>query len=125
MSAYAIDAGTGKATGAWRFEHDQSILSDICSSAYEASDGSVLVSYATANNRTKARLVGLDSQHGIVFDFEYKSGPCQSSWNAQPSRSKRWRSTRSRRPLAHRDAPEGCGEPQAREALQMPAQMLA
>jgi arylsulfate sulfotransferase len=87
VSAYAIDPVAMTAREVRRFDHGQSILSDICSSAYEAEAGSVLVSYATANNRTKARLVGLDAGYNVVFDFEYDSPAfCRTSWNAAPIR---------------------------------------
>lgn len=85
VSAYAIDAASRSAQESWRFDYGQSILSDICSSAYEGgADGSVLVSYAVADQRTRARLVGLDPGRRVVFDFEYVSAGCNTSWNAKP-----------------------------------------
>ncbi|MBX3606822.1 MAG: aryl-sulfate sulfotransferase [Piscinibacter sp.] len=84
VSAYAIDPTTMTAVETWRFVHDQTILSNICSSAYEAAGKSLLVTYAVADNRTKARLVGLDADHNVVFDFEYKTSACFTSWNALP-----------------------------------------
>jgi len=85
MSAYAIDAATLTATEAWRFDYGQTIFSDICSGAYETAGKSVLVDYATAVNRTQARLVGLDESHNVVFDFQYASPtPCATSFNAVP-----------------------------------------
>jgi len=84
VSAYSIDSATLTAREEWRFDHDQTIMSDICSSAYQTADGSTLVSYATAANRTKAILVGLDRERHVVFEFEYPSPPCTTSWNAAP-----------------------------------------
>ena len=85
VSAYSIDANTLTAQEVWRFDYGQSIYSDICSGAYEAAGKSVLVDYAAAVNRTQARLVGLDSNHNVVFDFQYASpGPCVTSFNAVP-----------------------------------------
>jgi arylsulfate sulfotransferase len=84
VSAYSIDAGSGTAREVWRFDYGQSIYSSICSSAYEASKGSVLVDYAVADSGTEARLVGLDAAHNVVFDFEYPTQPCNTSWNATP-----------------------------------------
>jgi hypothetical protein len=43
---------------------------------------SILISYARANDRMHARLVGLDSQHEVVFDFQYDAHGCNTSWNA-------------------------------------------
>jgi hypothetical protein len=85
VSAYAIDPVARSVREAWRFDYSQSIFSDICSSAYEGKGGSILVSYAAAENRTAARLVGLDSNHDVAFDFRYTSpSPCATSWNAIP-----------------------------------------
>jgi hypothetical protein len=85
VSAYAIDASSLTAHEVWRFDHDRSVLSKICSSAYEAEDGeSLLVNYAVADNRTHARVVGLDVNHNTVFDLEYPTTSCNTSWNAIP-----------------------------------------
>ncbi len=84
VSAYAIDAVSMTARNAWNFDYGQSIYSPVCGSAYEASEKSILVDFATADNLTQARLVGLDANHNVVFDFEYVSLPCQTSWNAVP-----------------------------------------
>ena len=83
VSAYRIDAATMTATEVWRFDYGQSIFSDHCSSAYEVGD-SILISYARANERQHARLVGLNSQHEVVFDFQYDARGCNTSWNAVP-----------------------------------------
>lgn len=84
VSAYSIDAAAGTATNPWNFDYGQTIYSDICGSAYEASDQSILVDFAVADTRTHARLVGLDSQHNVIFDFQYPTNICDTSWNAQP-----------------------------------------
>ena len=85
VSAYAIDAAQRSAREVWRFDYGQSILSDICSSAYESDSGnSILVDYAVADGRTHARLVGLDAQRRVIFDFEYRTVSCDTSWNAAP-----------------------------------------
>ena len=84
-SAYAIDPSAHTAREAWRFDYAQTIYSDICSSVYESPGRSFLVSYAAANSRTLARLVGLDSNLAVVFDFQYQSPlTCGTSWNAVP-----------------------------------------
>jgi hypothetical protein len=86
VSVYRIDSTTRTAREEWRFDYNQTILSDICSSAYETSNKSVLVSYAVADGRTRTRLVGLDPDHRVVFDFEYvnPTPDCPISWNAAP-----------------------------------------
>jgi len=45
---------------------------------------SLLIDYAVADNRTHARVVGLDASHNTVFDFEYPTASCDTSWNAIP-----------------------------------------
>ena len=84
VSAYRIDAANMTATEVWRFDYDQSVYSDHCSSVYESPGQSFLISYARAEENLKARLVGLNSQHQVVFDFQYDSQGCGTSWNAVP-----------------------------------------
>jgi len=83
VSAYAIDSAAFTAREAWRFDYDQSIMSDICSSVYEMLDGSLLISYAFVNRGASARLVGLNPEHHIAFDFQYPNSGCSASWNAR------------------------------------------
>jgi len=84
VSAYRIDAANKTATEVWRFDYNQSVYSDHCSSVYESPGQSFLISYARAEAKLKARLVGLNSQHQVVFDFQYDSHGCDTSWNAVP-----------------------------------------
>jgi hypothetical protein len=84
VSAYRIDPVTMTATEVWRFDYGQTLYSDHCSSAYEAPGKSLLVSYARADNRLHARLVGLDAGRQVVFDFQYDSRGCNTAWNAVP-----------------------------------------
>ena len=84
VSAYRIDAENMTATEVWRFDYDQSVYSDHCSSVYESPGQSFLIAYTRAENKLKARLVGLNSQHQVVFDFQYDSHGCDTSWNAVP-----------------------------------------
>lgn len=85
VSTYSIDPTARTAREVWRFDYGQTILSTVCSSAYEAAGGSILVNYAVANNFTKARLVGLDAQREVVFDFEYQNtARCNVAWNSTP-----------------------------------------
>jgi arylsulfate sulfotransferase len=84
VSAYSIDETTMTATNVWNFDYGQSIFSPICGSSYQA-NGSYLVDFATASNYLKARLVGLDTDRNVVFDFQYNSPTyCGTSWNSIP-----------------------------------------
>jgi arylsulfate sulfotransferase len=84
VSAYSIDKTSMTAHEVWRFDYGQSIYSIICSSAYESPEQSILVDFAAADHITQARLVGLDSGHNVVFDFEYPTISCNTAWNAEP-----------------------------------------
>lgn len=84
VSAYSIDPQAMTATEAWDYDAGQTIDSSVCSSAYESSDKSVLVDYATADNLKEAILVGLDPNHNVVFEFQYPTTGCNTAWNARP-----------------------------------------
>lgn len=87
VSAYSVDTSTMTAHEVWGFNYGQSIFSAICGSSYESPGNSYLVDFADASNGTEARLVGLDSNHNVVFDFQYSSTPagdCNTAWNAIP-----------------------------------------
>ena len=83
VSAYSINEKSMTAQNVWNYDAGQAILSRICSSAYETAK-SILVDYAVADNSTKALLVGLDSNQDVVFEFEYPTSSCNTSWNARP-----------------------------------------
>jgi len=72
------------ATNKWNYEAGQRIYSDICSSAYETDDHSLLVDYAAADHGAEALLVGLDPKHTVTFEFEYPNVGCATAWNARP-----------------------------------------
>jgi arylsulfate sulfotransferase len=84
VSAYSVDTNTMTAQNIWNFENGQTIFSSICSSAYKAPEDSLLIDYATADDTTHAILVGLDSTHNVVFEFQYPTEGCGTSWNAVP-----------------------------------------
>ena len=85
VSAYAIDPIARTATEVWNFDYNQSIYSSVCSSVYEADNRSMLVNFATADAGASARLVGLDGNREVAFDFEYPSpSTCATAWNAIP-----------------------------------------
>ena len=44
----------------------------------------MLVDYATADNIKEAILVGLNSNHNVVFEFQYPTTGCNTAWNARP-----------------------------------------
>lgn len=85
VSAFAIDAANRSARAVWRFDYGRSILSDICSSAYESRSGGTLINYAVADGRSALRLVGLDAAREVSFDLRFRNtASCRSSWNAEP-----------------------------------------
>jgi hypothetical protein len=87
VSAYSVNAATMTAQNVWNFNYGQSIYSPICGSSYEALGNTYLVDFATADNYAEARLVGVDPNQNVVFDFQYASpSPCSAAWNAIPIR---------------------------------------
>jgi arylsulfate sulfotransferase len=85
VSVYSINAAAMTAHEVWSFDYGQSIYSRICGSSYEAPGKAYLVDFSTAEGGTEARLVGLDSNLNVVFDFQYPSpSPCGAAWNAVP-----------------------------------------
>lgn len=84
VSAYSIDIQTMTAREVWDFDYGKSVFSDICSSAYEAPAQSLLVTYSVAESRSKMRLVGLNAERQVMFDFEYPTVSCNTSWNSIP-----------------------------------------
>jgi hypothetical protein len=84
VSKYVIDEAAGTAAEVWTYEHNRDIWSDVCSSAYQVSQGSYLVNYASAYGRTRAKLVGLDANGKVAFDYEYPTIRCDTIFNAVP-----------------------------------------
>jgi len=96
VSTYSIDEDNHVATDNSEFDNAQSLLSNICSSAYTEADGSMLVDYATAapgsatpapapnplSIGNTARLVGLNPTKSVVFDIEYPMTSCNTDFNA-------------------------------------------
>ncbi|RTL22463.1 MAG: hypothetical protein EKK52_06010 [Burkholderiales bacterium] len=83
VSKFTIDATNRLATMNWRFDNAKSIQSSYCSSAYEVSNKTMLVTYAIADGNS-ARLIGLGTDQKIAFDFNYPSLRCDTAWNALP-----------------------------------------
>jgi hypothetical protein len=84
VSAYSVNAAAMTAQNVWNFNDGQTIFSPICGSSYE-SGKSYLVDFATADDFLTARLIGLDANKNVVFDFQYASpGDCYAAWNAIP-----------------------------------------
>lgn len=84
VSAYSIDEKSMTAHNTFDYDAGQTIFSSVCSSAYAAPDKSILVDYAFADNGHQALLVGLDSNQSVVFEFEYPTSNCNTSWNSRP-----------------------------------------
>ncbi len=85
VSTYTVNPVTMTAQNVWNFDYGQSIFAQLCGSSYEAPGKTYLVDFATADNYKQARLVGLDSNRNVVFDFQYASPTfCGAAWNAIP-----------------------------------------
>lgn len=82
VSVYSINEQNLTATESFSIDNNREIFSDICSSVYQDESGDFLVSYAAANNRTKAKIVGFNSAGERLFDYEMPTLWCYTSWNA-------------------------------------------
>ena len=83
VTTYSVNTSTMTAQVVWHFDYGKTILSQICGSSYEAAGKTYLVDFATADAYKEARLVGLDANHNVVFDFAYQSPfDCAAAWNA-------------------------------------------
>lgn len=90
VSAYSINEVDQTATNVSEFDNGKSILSNFCSSAYTEADGSMLIDYSLAEPGSaipsatppaftiadKSRLVGVNPDKSIAFDFEYPANGC-------------------------------------------------
>lgn len=83
-SAYKIDESNKTADEVWSFDNNQQVFSDICSSVYQDAGGDYLINYAVAENRTKAKVLGLSPTGDVIFDYEMPTTICNTSWNARP-----------------------------------------
>jgi len=83
-SRYAIDEQARTAAEVWTYMNDPPIFSDICSSTYQTTPGNYLVAYSVADNRTNARLMGVDTAGKVAFDFEYPTNVCATAFIASP-----------------------------------------
>jgi hypothetical protein len=84
VSAYTFDLASRSATEVWNFDYGKTIRSDVCSSAYEGRNKSLLVVYSVASSRTKLHMVGLNAAREVAFDLEYNTTVCDTSWNSEP-----------------------------------------
>jgi arylsulfate sulfotransferase len=85
VSVYSVNTAAMTAHEVRSFDYGQTIFSSICGSSYEAPGKTLLVAYPAAVGRTKTRMVGLDPNLNVVFDFEYaQPAPCGAAWNAIP-----------------------------------------
>lgn len=84
VSKYAIDEAAGTAAEVWTYEHGREFWADICSSVYQTGQGGYVIDYASVDARTHARLIGLDTDGNVAFDYQYPTGPCETMFVATP-----------------------------------------
>ena len=82
---YSINTANGhfEATETWNYEHGRSVWSPICSSIYQ-SGNSYLVDYASEAGGI--RLMGLDANSNVAFEYKLPDSAIQFGWNALPIR---------------------------------------
>ena len=79
---YRLDLTARTATETWAFAHDPAISSPICSSIYQ-SGASYLIDYAS-ENWGNVRLVGIDANDNIAFEYFMPGANWDRGWNALP-----------------------------------------
>lgn len=79
---YTINQRNLTADEVWNFQHGKTLDSQICSSIYQAGD-SYLIDYAS-NGWDGFRLIGIDSEKRIAFEYKYWGMGFDTAWNAQP-----------------------------------------
>lgn len=91
VAAYSIDKNNRTARQVWEYDQRHAPPPDLCSSAYQTSDGSTLIDYAAwpgiVKQITFTTIVGLDKTRQPVFEFQYLNQAifiCNTAWAAQP-----------------------------------------
>lgn len=81
VSGYRIDEVGRKATDVYRFDHGQTIRASVCSSVHQATDGSMVIDWASAEDATAALLTGLDQDGHVAFEYQYLDKGCATAWH--------------------------------------------
>jgi hypothetical protein len=81
---YRIDEQAGTASVTWTYEHQPAVVSELCSSVYQAGASNYLVAYSMAGGGVKGKLVGVDSAGNVAFDYEYPTEICSTVFIANP-----------------------------------------
>jgi len=79
---YLLNLTARTATETWAFVHSPAINSPICSSIYQ-SGASYLIDYAS-ENWGNVRLVGIDANNNIAFEYLLAGANWDRGWNALP-----------------------------------------
>ena len=79
---YLLNLTARTATETWAFAHSPAIYSPICSSIYQ-SGNSYLIDYAS-ENWGNVRLVGIDGNNNIAFEYLLAGANWDRGWNALP-----------------------------------------
>ena len=86
---YVIDTYAMIATEVWTYDHNQEVLSPLCSSVYEMGE-SILVLYSNEelNSEGFTRLLGIGAGDNVGFEYRYNRsmfvGRCLEGWHASP-----------------------------------------
>lgn len=81
---FRIDLTARTATETWTLDRDPPVYSPICSSIYRAPQGTgYLIDYAS-ENWGNVRLLGIDEDDNIAFEYRLAGGGWDRGWNAFP-----------------------------------------
>lgn len=82
-SRYTIDEAARTAAETWSYTPTPAIYSDICSSVYESAPNHHLITYSATAARTRTKLLGLDKDGRVAFDYDYPNTGCAVAFNSK------------------------------------------
>lgn len=84
VNAYTIDPVSMTGKEVFRYTHNKTLKTNVCSSVYEEDGPSMIIDYAAADDGKHTHLVALDANGDIAFEYQYNNKNCGTGWNTIP-----------------------------------------
>jgi arylsulfate sulfotransferase len=84
INAYTIDPSTMTGTEVFRYTHNKTLKSNVCSSAWEEDGPSMILDYAAADDGHHTHIVALDASGNIALEYQYNNKNCGTAWHTVP-----------------------------------------
>jgi arylsulfate sulfotransferase len=83
---YHLDFSNMSATEIWNYPMNESVFSLYCGSVYEDLPQNYLIdeAYIEDYNALHARILGLDADETVIFEYQYQTAGCTAVFNAVP-----------------------------------------